>query len=252
MKKYLQILRGVSLSAFSHALRKRSFDELEYAAHLTSGAIGKIGSTEIRSIPMVWPDAIMQEPVSVNLRIGKYEDGMLPIEDLLILLYLIVRYQPSVVLEIGTYMGHTTRAIAENCPDAIVHTLDLPPDFRPDQDRAGIPKDDFHLIQKRVVGREFSGHPCASRIRQHFGDSASWDFRHAEGASFFFIDGAHTYEYIKNDTEKCLGLAKGSGTLLWHDVDDRHPGVVKYLSELHGSGKRIVRFAQSQIALMRV
>src|SRR5215467_10856682 len=51
------------------------------------------------------------------------------------------------------------------------------------------------LLRRRVVGREFKGHECASRIRQHFADTASWDFREAGQPTFFFIDGTHTYEY---------------------------------------------------------
>ena len=250
MNKYQKALRGLCWSSIVHAAREGSLGELEYASVVAGCEIEKIAARQLRSLPAIWPDKIMGKPENVRLQIGKYEDGMLPVEDLVILIYLLAREQPAQVLEIGTYMGHTTRAIAENCPRTLVHTLDLPPAFDAKADIVKLPKDDFHLIEKREVGREFAGLPCAERIRQHFGDSATWDFYNAVGATCFFIDGAHTYEYVKNDTIKCFELCNGLGIFLWHDVDDRHSGVVRYLSELRSSGKAIVRFANSQLAYL--
>jgi len=251
MNRYLKALQGLCWSSIVHGARERSLGELENASCVGAEAIGRILSKQLRSIPVVSLDRIMGKPNDLHLRIGKYEDGMLPVEDLIILIYLLAREQPASVLEIGTYMGHTTRAIAENCTESIVHTLDLPPDFDAKRDPVDIPKDDFHLIEKRKVGREFAGLPCSKRIRQHFGDSATWDFLNADGATFFFIDGAHTYEYIKNDTIKCFELCNERGNFLWHDVDDRHPGVVRFLAELRHSGKDIIRFANSQLAYLK-
>jgi len=251
MNKYIRALRGLCWSSLAHAIKERSLSELEYACCIADLAVAKSPSLLLRSIPAVWPDRIMGQPENLLLRVGKHEDGSLPVEDLVVLIYLLVRERPAAVLEIGTYMGHATRAIAENCPEAIVHTLDLPPDFDPESDSVKIPKDDHHLIERRTVGREFAGQPCAERIRQHFGDSATWDYSQARGATFFFIDGAHTYEYVKNDTEKCFELSGLRGTFLWHDVDDRHPGVLRYLSELRQSGVDVVRFANTQLAYFR-
>ena len=251
VNKYLKALRGLCWSVLTHGLRERSLGELEYAACVADAAVAKIPSTLLRSIPAIWSDRIMGQPENLILRIGKHEDGSLPVEDLVVLVYLLLRERPASVLEIGTYMGHTTRAIAENCPETIVHTLDLPPDFDRQSDTVEIPKDDHHLIERRKVGREFAGKPCGERIRQHFGDSATWDYNQARGATFFFIDGAHTYEYVKNDTEKCFELSGRRGIFLWHDVDDRHPGVVRYLAELRQSGVDVVRFANTQLAYFK-
>ena len=248
----MKALKGLCWSAVVHAAKQGNLGELEYAALAADGAVSKIPSRDFRAIPAVWPDSIMGPLEGLHLRIGKYEDGMLPVEDAVILAYLLAREQPTVVLEIGTYMGHTTRMMAENCPNAVIHTLDLPPEFNEGEDAVKMPKDDLHLIRKRQVGREFAGLPCADRIRQHFGDSATWDFARAAGATFFFIDGAHTYDYVKNDTAKCFELSGGRGTFLWHDVDERHPGVVRYLAELVQSGKKVVRFANSQLAYYKV
>lgn len=241
-------MRGLCWAAVEKAFKTRSLRDLEFACFKVAGAADKIESRELRSIPALWPDQCFGRAELLSLRVGKYEDGMMPPEDLIMLIYFLVRECPSVVLEIGTYMGHTTRAIAENCPEAIVHTLDLPEDFDLNADSAGLTKDDHHLIKQRVVGREFRGRPCAARIRQHFGDSATWDFQQAAGATFFLIDGAHTYDYVKNDTVKCMEIGQRGGFYVWHDVDDRHPEVVTYLAELRNEGRDIKRVVNSQLA----
>jgi hypothetical protein len=158
-----------------------------------------------------------------------YEDGMLPDNQAIELLRLLREANPSVVLEIGTFFGHTTRRMAEELPAATIHTIDLPLDYSIKRDAVGLMKDDYHLIRRRVPGREFLGQSCASRIVQHFGDTATWDFQQAVGATFFFIDGSHTYDYCKNDSEKCFSLCGGRGTFVWHDFD--HPGVYQLISE---------------------
>jgi hypothetical protein len=152
-------------------------------------------------------------------------------------------------LEIGTFMGHTTRQIAENLSTATVHTVDLPEDFSAEHDpEQSIPKDDFHLIARRIVGREFKAHPCGDRIKQHFADTAKWDFREAGQPTFFFIDGSHTYEYCKSDSERCFELSQGRGVFLWHDCDDAHPGVIRFISEWRQLGRDVRRISGTPIA----
>ena len=178
-----------------------------------------------------------------------YQDGMLPSEHAMALLSILAAENPAEVLEIGTFMGHTTRQMAETLPAATIHTVDLPEEFRgPDRQGRELPKDDFHLINRRSVGREFRGLPAASHIKQHFADTARWDFREAGRPTVFFIDGSHTYEYCRNDSEKCLGLCGGRGVFLWHDCDEYHPGVVTFLAEWRRQGRDIQRIAGTSLA----
>ena len=99
-----------------------------------------------------------------------------------------------------------------------------------------------------TVGREFKNQPCARRIRQHFGDTATWNFRDAGQPTFFFIDGSHTYEYCKNDSERCLSIAGPGAVFLWHDCDDTHPGVVRFVCEWRAMGRDVRRIAGTPIA----
>ena len=84
----------------------------------------------IKQIPVVHLDDLLGDrKCQIRLRVMKYEDGMTPYHDVLVLLSILVAENPSEVLEIGTYMGHTARAMAENLETATIHTIDLPPDF---------------------------------------------------------------------------------------------------------------------------
>jgi Methyltransferase domain len=184
----------------------------------------------------------------VSVAATPYEDGMLPIEQAIALLSILVVEAPAEVLEIGTFFGNTTKLMAENLPAATIHTVDLPESYSPKNDPAKIPKDDPWLIKRRSVGKEFKDHRCKNRIKQHFVDTATWDFHEAAGATFFFIDGSHTYEYCKNDSDKCFALCGGQGIFVWHDCDDNHPGVLTLLSEWRRLGRDVIRIAGTPLA----
>jgi hypothetical protein len=80
-------------------------------------------------------------------------------------------------------------------------------------------------------GQSIFGRSCDERVR--------W---------FFFVDGAHIYEYCKPDSEKCLALGGGAGTFMWHDVDQTHPGVVKFILEWRNMGRNIYRVKDTALA----
>ncbi len=238
-------LNLASLSRLPSGLRRflRSCGLSWVAARDTpSDALARIPEVELEEI-------LGNRQPTIQMTVTSYENGILPNGDLLALLSILVAESPQQVLEIGTFMGCTTRQMAENLPTGILHTVDLPEDFSRQSDPdPRLPKDDLHLIERRVVGREYKGRSCASRIRQHFADTASWDFSEAGRPTFFFIDGAHTYEYCLSDSEKCLALAGGHGVYLWHDCDDGHPGVLQALNEWRSRGRDVRRIAGTCIA----
>ena len=138
-----------------------------------------------------------------------------------------------------------------NLASATIHTVDLPTSFRTVSDVSHLSKDDFHLIKERDVGHEYKSDSSITNIVQHFGDTATWDFSEAEGASFFFIDGSHTYDYVRNDTEKALAGCHGQDTtLIWHDCDDSHPGVVRWLREMLHMGYPVKHIKGTQLGIM--
>ncbi|MDD4736024.1 MAG: class I SAM-dependent methyltransferase [Kiritimatiellae bacterium] len=189
----------------------------------------------------------------IQIPVRRYEEGQLSTGELMVLLSILVAESPGEVLEIGTYMGYTTRLMAENLKTGIIHSVDLPKEYSAEHDpEPALLKDDYHLIDRRIVGKEYIDHPCAHRIVQHYADTASWDFREAGHPAFFFIDGSHTYEYCKNDTEKCIAFAGKQCVILWHDCNELHPGVLKYLNECRTQGLDIRRISGTSIAYLKI
>lgn len=249
MKSLAKVLLGANPIALIHLarLQPRRFVEACKGAFTASHRPGSGAAIGIPDISL--GDILGDRQPIIRLSVKRAEDGMLPNDEAMILLSILVAEAPSEVMEIGTYMGYTTRQMAENLETATIHTVDLPEDFSSEHDREqSIPKDDYHLIARRIVGREYKGRPCASRIRQHLVDTASWDFREAGRPTFFFIDGSHTYEYCKSDSEKCFAACDGRGVFLWHDCDPKHPGVIKCLTEWRQLGRDVRRIAGTPIA----
>jgi predicted O-methyltransferase YrrM len=162
---------------------------------------------------------------------GKPFAGMvLSLAEILALALLARNTRAQCILEIGTAMGGTTRLLALNAPDAIVHTLDLP------SDEAGtvLPGTDEEFRRKTATGADLE--TARERIVQHFGDSATFDFR-SIGSEFglAFIDGSHSYEYVRSDTERVLPLMAEGGVIVWHDFGGGVSlgyGVTEYLRRI--------------------
>lgn len=248
MTGLLKVLLGFNAISLIHLLRL-DFGQVFRASSRAFTTARALPAPPSIVIPEITLDEILGDrKAEVQLSVMKYEDGMLPSNQAMVLLSILVAESPKEVLEIGTFMGHTTRQMAENVETAIIHTVDLPVDFSAEHDtEKELPKDDFHLISGRIVGREYRDRPCAARIRQHFGDTARWDFREAGKPTFFFIDGSHTYEYCKSDSEKSFALAEGPSVFLWHDCDENHPGVLQCLDEFRQRGMDIRRIAGTPI-----
>jgi hypothetical protein len=151
------------------------------------------------------------------------------------------------VLEIGSFRGLTTLNIAMNAPAAEIHTLDLPPGFDPADTR--FKNSDASIISARGV-YYYDGREEAGRIRQHYGDTATFEFENiGKGVNLCLIDAAHSYEYVRNDTVKSIPLMADNCLILWHDYgrNDFLPspkdawGVTRFLHEIADLGVGILQ-----------
>lgn len=159
------------------------------------------------------------------------------------------------VVEIGTYIGATTIQLAANLPDddGCVFTVDIDP-----ADLAGlddhISSFDRKLVQKQRVelGSTFRGTEYEGRIRQILGDSAAIDYGSIVGEiDLAFIDGGHSYEQVRADTEAILPHMRPGGAIFWHDYQPVCPGVVRYLHELQAS-RPVKHLRETQLAALRL
>lgn len=122
------------------------------------------------------------------------------------------------IFEFGTYQGRTTYHLTLASPNAHVTTLNLPPD----QDPSVAP----------FLGIMYKGSDREQQITQLYSDSRKFDpTPFAASMDYIFIDGDHSYELVKNDTEKALAMLKPGGVIVWHDYAAKSPGVVRYIKE---------------------
>ena len=167
-----------------------------------------------RSIPQknVW-EVLRAEDVE-DIKLGNLRSGGAwfgPISSYtadIVSLCLICRIlKPKIVFEIGTMRGYTAFHFALNTPDDCrIYTLDLPKDRGVNPVLKTTVMDDKH-IKSYLKGERycFEGADVASKIVLLFGDSATFDFSpYWDKVDFFFIDGAHSYEYVRSDTLNAL------------------------------------------------
>lgn len=135
----------------------------------------------------------------------------------------------NVIFEIGTFDGRTTRSMALNLANnkGKIFTLNLPP--KTDKVSLETSLVDVQLSGKVTSGERFINTAQKNNIEQLWGDSAVFDFSpYNNFIDLVFIDGAHSENYVKNDTQKAMLLIKKSGgIIIWHDA--HLYGVVKYL-----------------------
>jgi predicted O-methyltransferase YrrM len=153
------------------------------------------------------------------------QPGMQTIDGLFFLVSLAKELPARVLFEIGTFTGLTAWCLARNLPDAAVHTLDIPPGETP---RLDLEESDLHRAGRMPMAYERL--QSVNRVRQHWGDSAGFDFSSWHGAcDLIYIDGAHSEQYVESDTSNALRMLSSSGAIVWDDYWRLSPGVVAVL-----------------------
>ena len=145
--------------------------------------------------------------------------------------------QPRTILEIGTYLGLGALTFALNtAAECRIFTIDLPDDTLEATREAG----DWQFVEnsRGRVGSAWRTYPpeVSGKIIQLRGDSLTIELERAGHPDLIFIDGGHSYEIVKSDTERALSILAPGGALLWDDYgmfwqDD----VVRYLDGLSDS-----------------
>ncbi len=139
------------------------------------------------------------------------------VTDIISLCLLCQAIKPKVIFEIGTLTGYTTAHMALNCDDCRIYTLDLPPDGKPTLATTVI---DGALVKMHEKTKRYvwEGMDIAEKIQPLFADSASFDYSPYHGrVDLFFIDGAHSYEYVRSDTLNAMKCCHPGSVIAWHD-----------------------------------
>lgn len=121
------------------------------------------------------------------------------------------KYGTGNILEIGCNEGYTAALLANTFTDKTVYGIDFTelPAISPEQARE-IPDVSRIGIHARKL----------SNVRVLLKDSAKLDYFTLSDIGTVFIDGDHSYNGVKTDTEKALAYfnSRGSGLIIWHDT----------------------------------
>ncbi|MEO5590308.1 MAG: class I SAM-dependent methyltransferase [Gemmatimonadaceae bacterium] len=194
---------------------------------------------EKSEVPTVSMTNLVPDASLLDVREIDAVDGNVTERELVSICRLVRSEAPASIFEIGTFDGRTTVNLAVNAPrDAHVHTLDLP---RESIEDLGTPihPHEVRYADKQRSGSRFVNTEVATRITQHYGDSATFNFDpFYNNMDFVFIDGSHAYEYVVNDSLHAVRmLQNGIGMVLWHDYS-RWDGVTRAVNDLRRFDER--------------
>jgi len=170
-------------------------------------------------------------PVRADLALCPGARGI-TLGEALVLCSLVCALRARRVFEIGTYRGWTSYLLASAMPQGgKLFSLELPPGSATAHPLK--PRDRYELSAQEV-GETFRRRlPAGGEVVQLWGDSATFDFAPWEEAmDLVFVDGAHTHDYVRNDTLAALGMVREGGLVVWHDLKHNCPGVAQVLSRM--------------------
>ena len=242
-RPYMTALRNVLIGANARSLGLLR-DPRSLVDYSTESLFLYKAFTTGRGLPERNPFEVLDAPNTTDITLGNLNNPDLPdtwfhqigslAVDIVNLCLVCRLVQPKVVFEIGTLFGYTTQHLALNSPDAVVYTLDLP------VDADAAPALHSTFMDRRLAGehREVRRH-CfddtaeAERIVCLQGDSATFDFQpYHDRVDLFFIDGAHSYDYVRSDTMKALECCHPGSVIAWHDFGRSGVnGVTRWLRE---------------------
>ncbi len=141
-----------------------------------------------------------------------------PLNELAYLALITAIKSPDNIFEIGTFRGRTALNFALNSPEnCTVYTLDLSP-YDKNHAIEVASKYDKLIIGKSKPSIEYQGKDVEHKIKQFYADSTKFDFSPYFGKmDIVFIDGAHNYNAVKQDTLNALKIVKPDGIIIWHD-----------------------------------
>lgn len=236
---------GFRLSRIAAFNPKRLSHVLGSALSATDDVLDK--SCDLLNLPArdvndLLPDS--GDPWNITMAMFPKTHASISLPEFMALILLLKRANSKRVFEFGTFKGISITQLALNLPpDSEIYTLDLPDErlntqFSTDPEDAAI----------AVEGGKGSLVPSELRGRIQFlkCDSARFDESPYIGKmDFVFVDGAHNFDYVKNDSDKGWRMLRRGGIIAWHDCRPQDPGVVRFLLE---SSFKPVRVAGTTMA----
>lgn len=155
----------------------------------------------------------------------------------------------ELILELGTYKGHTTENIANNLNCLKVITVDV----IKGKNFINTKYQNHEILSEKESGVEIKN----KKICKIQNTTDDFFIQNNDKFDGIFIDASHDYEQVKKDTKNSLNALKTNGIIIWHDVYNQkkccskcfaeppNNGVIKALEEID---LKIYKIAHSWIA----
>jgi predicted O-methyltransferase YrrM len=156
--------------------------------------------------------------------------------------------KPKCIIEFGTFLGAGTLTMGLNC-EARILTVDLPDETTRDNVDT-LNEADRKLVADRQhrTGSLYKSHPMENRITELRCDSRTVDLsKHASSVDFCLVDGGHSLECVRVDTENALRVLSPGGIILWDDYFWLYPDVVSYVEEFSRTHEGMVRIKDTSL-----
>jgi len=187
-------------NAADHILYEEKVDKI-----LEKYGIKSLPSVGFSELMKLYPTPDSGEPISIT---SDLMNGSSPINDYYFLCRIARALGVKKYFEIGTWVGLSAYNMAENAGKEVeIFSLDIPFDH-PDIKQFNIPKEIFGRFSKK----------CPN-IKHLKADSMKFDFvPYQKQFELVFVDGNHSFDYVKKDSKNALGLLKNdSSVIAWHD-----------------------------------
>lgn len=150
--------------------------------------------------------------------------GFTDFEDTASVIYLLKNRK--MILEIGTYLGHTTQNLATFYPESTIITVDLTKEVA-----NCMPKYQSHELLSNQDSGILIEAPNVTQYKM-LSDAAFGKFK-TQGITFdgIFIDGNHDKEQVERDTLNALEVLNPGGIIIWHDVYNKDNSCPKCSAE---------------------
>lgn len=146
------------------------------------------------------------------------------------------KFHDGRILEFGTYRGSTTDKISDVLGDGEIYTVDcgfealkkmLVAESAEHNDKVKYSEyvvGEVYKRNKRINVRQIIGNTKDYIVKKHIVDSGPFDL--------IYIDAAHTYDGIGNDTRISFDSISKDGIIIWDDYNSHWTGVNNFLNDL--------------------
>lgn len=164
-----------------------------------------------------------ETPHKIELLWTDYEDTSLIVN--------LLKYSSS-ILEIGTHRGFTTKNIYDNSRVIVsIDTVDISKDMNID-----LMYQNNEILDKSQIGEKVKGNEDINIIIQKSDDYFKYCIDNHITYDGIFIDGDHSYEQVKKDSENALNCCNNNGIIVWHDVYNKEGNDAKTLAQPNNMG----------------